>query len=76
MFKKKCLIFFVIFIAFSFFESCSNTFSDSTTVYITKYGSCYHKRRCSSIKRSKNVYSISKSDAISRGYKQCSKCKP
>ena len=78
--KKRLLVILTIVLGLTIFQSCSDAFNsdsnNSYTVYITEYGSCYHKRSCSSIKRSKNIYSISKADAIDRGYRQCSKCKP
>ncbi|MCQ2486192.1 MAG: S-layer homology domain-containing protein [Clostridia bacterium] len=45
-----------------------------TTVYITKTGEKYHSAGCSSL--SKSCYSISLSDAISKGYAPCAKCNP
>ena len=44
------------------------------TVYITKTGDCYHSSGCRYLSRSQ--IAISKSSAISRGYRACSVCCP
>ncbi|SEA33175.1 hypothetical protein SAMN02745687_02542 [Lachnospiraceae bacterium NK3A20] len=44
------------------------------TVYVTKTGSKYHVDGCSSLSRSKIPMSLS--EAESRGYEPCKKCKP
>ncbi len=46
----------------------------SYTVYITETGNKYHSGSCSYLRKSK--ISISKSDAVSRGYTACSRCNP
>lgn len=51
-----------------------STTSNSATVYITDTGEKYHKAGCQYLKNSSHA--ISKSNAISRGYTACSKCKP
>lgn len=43
-------------------------------VYITNTGKCYHKSTCSTLRKSKTA--IKKSEAIKKGYRACSKCKP
>lgn len=44
------------------------------TVYVTKSGKAFHRTStCSNMKR---PIAISRQDAISKGYKPCSKCKP
>ena len=48
--------------------------STSYTVYITDYGQKYHAAGCRYLKKSS--ISISKSDAIQRGYTACSHCHP
>lgn len=48
--------------------------SSSPTVYITNTGECYHRSGCSSLRRSK--IAISKSKAVSEGYRACKRCKP
>ncbi|MBR2744780.1 MAG: hypothetical protein IKE01_05765 [Clostridia bacterium] len=47
---------------------------DSQTVYITNTGSKYHRSGCQYLRRS--CHAISKSNAISRGYDACSRCRP
>ena len=54
--------------------SSSSSASQSGTVYLTKTGECYHRDGCSSLRRSK--IAISRSDAISRGYRPCKNCNP
>lgn len=44
------------------------------TVYITTTGKCYHSDGCKSLAKSKTA--ITKKDAIAKGYKACSICKP
>lgn len=46
----------------------------SATVYITNTGKSYHRGSCSSLRKSK--IAISKSKAISQGYKACKRCHP
>jgi hypothetical protein len=48
---------------------------DSTkTVYITNTGKCYHADGCKCLAKSKTA--IVKKDAIAKGYRACSICKP
>lgn len=47
---------------------------DSQTVYITDTGSKYHRSGCQYLRSSHHA--ISKSNAISRGYGACSRCRP
>ncbi len=47
---------------------------DSDIVYITKTGTKYHRAGCRYL--SKSRIPISRKDAIARGYKPCSVCKP
>ncbi len=54
--------------------SSSNNDDVSYTVYITKTGDCYHSSNCGYLSRSK--ISISKSSAVSQGYRPCSRCNP
>lgn len=55
-------------------SSNSNNDAVSYTVYITKTGDCYHSSNCGYLSRSK--ISISKSSAVSQGYRPCSRCNP
>ena len=48
--------------------------SGDTTVYITKTGDCYHADGCSSLRKSK--ISTTLQNAVSKGYRACSKCHP
>lgn len=48
----------------------------SYTVYITKSGSKFHRSSCPTLKKSRSIYSISRSSAVSRGYGACKVCKP
>lgn len=53
------------------------TVSDSTAyVYVTSSGSKYHRSSCSTIKRSKHVRRLTKSQARAMGYTACKVCKP
>lgn len=52
----------------------STTATVSSTVYITSTGTKYHRASCGSLSKSK--ISISKSDAIAKGYTACARCKP
>jgi beta-lactamase superfamily II metal-dependent hydrolase len=51
--------------------------SANDTVYITASGKgeCYHRKGCSTLKRSKLV-AVSRSDAEAQGLRPCSKCNP
>lgn len=51
--------------------------SANDTVYITASGKgeCYHRKDCSTLKRSKLV-AVSRSDAEAQGLRPCSKCNP
>ena len=56
-------------------KSTSNSSIDqNSTVYITKSGSKYHRNGCSSLRKSK--ISITKKEAIARGYGACKRCNP
>lgn len=48
--------------------------SSDTTVYITRTGECYHNAGCQYLKKS--CIPISLGDAVSEGYRACSKCYP
>lgn len=50
------------------------TIKKETTVYITKTGAKYHTSSCRYLSQSK--ISISKKEAISKGYTACKVCKP
>lgn len=52
----------------------NNSDNISYTVYITKTGDCYHRGSCGYLSRSK--IAISKSSALSQGYRACSRCNP
>jgi hypothetical protein len=56
-----------------FFFTFSIDVKADYTVYVTKTGECYHIEGCSYLKSS---IPISLEDAISRGYRPCSRCKP
>lgn len=47
-----------------------------STVYVTKSGACFHRATCSTLSRSKNVTQMKRVDAIAKGYRACSVCKP
>lgn len=47
----------------------------ASVVYVTPYGEKYHRETCRTIKHS-DKKSLSKADAISRGYGACKVCKP
>lgn len=53
----------------------NNSSHDITyNVYVTKTGDCYHNSSCGYLSRSK--IAISKSSALSQGYRACSRCNP
>ncbi len=54
------------------FAALVSTYSEDSTVYITKTGSKYHTATCSYLKSSK--IPISLSEAAKRGYTPCSRC--
>lgn len=57
-------------------KTAKSTKSTSNTVYYTPSGNCYHRKSCSTLKRSKTIKSTSKSTAKSKGLKACKVCKP
>jgi len=67
---KKWIFSFLIVLLF--LSTSINAYADET-VYITKTGECYHIEGCSYLKSS---IPISLEDAISKGYRPCSRCKP
>lgn len=77
---KKPTFIVLLFISVLCFSSCAMITNDASsshyTVYVTKSGHAYHCSSCGTIKKSKHVYSMSKSEAESKGYSRCSKCKP
>lgn len=78
---KKNKVIFIIFVVFCitislYAKNIDDTKSETITVYVTKSGTCYHRRSCSSLSRSKNIKPLTKEAAKSKGYKSCSKCKP
>lgn len=48
--------------------------NSGTTVYITKTGECYHNAGCQYLKKS--CIPIALGDAVSGGYRACSRCNP
>ena len=65
-----CLILAVFFL-------CSQALAASNggeIVYITRTGECYHMGNCGYLRKSK--IEITLSDAVSRGYRPCSRCNP
>lgn len=46
------------------------------TVYVTASGTKYHTQSCASLSRTKDVIPIDEKEAIEKGYKPCSRCKP
>ena len=67
--KSRILILVLCFITAIVFAG-----SGSVTVYITKTGSKYHNDGCKYLSSTK--ISISLEDAVKKGYKPCSVCKP
>lgn len=51
-----------------------NATSGDTIVYITKSGECYHTSGCSSLRKSKIETTLQ--NAVDKGLRPCSKCKP
>lgn len=66
--KRICASLSVVLLLFA-----SITVHAESIVYITKTGECYHIAGCSYLKSS---IPISLEDAISKGYRPCSRCKP
>ena len=73
--KRIISVLFLFTILFCF-TNCDFSGDSGYTVYVTASGSCYHEYSCRYIKRAKKVYSMSKSEAKSKGYRSCSVCKP
>ncbi len=46
------------------------------TVYVTASGTKYHTQSCASLSRTKDVIPIDEKEAVEKGYKPCSRCKP
>lgn len=55
-------------------EKNRSTVNDTVTVYVTRTGSKYHRGTCQYLSMSK--IPMSKADAISGGYGECSRCRP
>ena len=51
-----------------------SNYDTTYNVYITKRGDCYHSSNCGCLSR--NKIAISKSSALSQGYRACSRCNP
>ena len=68
----------IVFLFFLFVAASSCTpiveAGGSTTIYVTKTGSSYHRGSCRYLSKSK--ISISLIDAVAKGYSPCSVCKP
>lgn len=77
---KKLTFIILLLISVLCMSNCTMINKDAASshyiVYVTKTGHAYHTSSCGSIKRSKYVYSMSKTEAESKGYSRCSKCKP
>lgn len=60
------------------YSSYSGVKSKTTTAvyYITQTGKSYHRASCATTKRSKNLRTITLSEAQKKGYKACKVCKP
>ena len=60
------------------YSSYSGVKSKTTTAvyYITQTGKSYHRASCATTKRSKNLKTITLSEAQKKGYKACKVCKP
>lgn len=57
-----------------FDSSIAYAASGDTVVYLTKTGDCYHNDGCSYLKKSKIQTTLA--EAVKKGKKPCSKCKP
>jgi hypothetical protein len=70
---KPVLIFVLLFFLSS---SCTAIIepSGSTTVYVTKTGSSYHRSGCRYLSQSK--IAITLEEAVEQGYAPCKVCKP
>ncbi len=55
-------------------DNIVNAASGDTIVYITKSGECYHTSGCSSLRKSKIETTLQ--NAVDKGLRPCSKCKP
>jgi len=63
-------------VAFMAILATASAQGQDAKVWVTKYGKKYHRANCREIKRSKSVHEITLKDAIARGFKACSVCKP
>ena len=54
----------------------SEALSESSYVYITKTGKCYHKKDCRTIKKSKGVKKVTLEKALKQGLRECQVCEP
>jgi hypothetical protein len=54
----------------------SNNNTPASYVIVTKTGSSFHRSGCGTIKNSKNTTSMSREQAIAKGYSACGTCKP
>jgi hypothetical protein len=45
-------------------------------VWVTQSGKKYHTESCRTIQKSKNLISMTKTEAIEKGYEACKICKP
>lgn len=70
----KRILAVLLFAALLFAWSLSaSAYNGDVTVYITNSGECYHRQNCSYLSSSKG---ITLEDAVQKGYRPCSRCKP
>ncbi len=46
------------------------------TVYVTASGTKYHTQICASLSKAKEVIPLDEKEALEKGYKPCTRCKP
>lgn len=71
----------LVLVSLVLFLACSANFAttpmtDSSVVWVTRTGNKYHKASCRTIKKSKGLTSMTKTEARNKGYTACSVCKP
>ncbi len=73
--KKQRFVIALLLVMCSFFSFSLSSSADNgdTIVYVTRTGECYHNSGCSYLK---SKIEITLSDAVSRGYRPCSRCHP
>ena len=70
--KKLAIIFLLVLIISAVLCAQAAT----KTVYVTASGTKYHTQDCPSLSKAKKITPIDEKQAVEKGYKPCSRCKP